>query len=270
MGADTSIQWCDHTFNPWWGCTKVSSGCNNCYAETFARRTGRAKWGDDEPRVVVSDATWHNPVKWDRAAAKAGERRRVFCGSMCDVFEDREDLVNSRVRLFELIHRTPSLDWLLLTKRPEAASVWLEGSLLQGLWPLDNVWLGTSIENQATADDRIPHLLPIMAKMRFLSMEPLLDQVYVQPWLGGIDWVIVGGESGPKARPFDLAWARSIRNQCKYAGVPFFMKQVGAKPGGMNHPLGFPPSFVSWRPADSHGADPAEWPADLRIREFPR
>jgi protein gp37 len=305
MGTETKIQWCDHTFNPWWGCTKVSAGCANCYAETFARRTGRAKWGDDEPRVVVSDATWRNPVKWDKAAAKAGVRRRVFCGSMCDVFEDLPELEATRERLWSLIEVTPNLDWLLLTKRPENWRLcWplvpVLGHVSQNkgdgkTWQkFDNIWLGTSVENQATADKRIPVLLSIPASVRFLSMEPLLGPVDVLPHVGTmrersisvptvlgphitervvmpprIAWVIVGGESGSKARPFDLAWARSIRDQCQAAGVAWFMKQVGAKPGGMNHPLGFPETFASWKPTDSHGADPDEWPEDLRVREFP-
>jgi protein gp37 len=254
VGADTKIEWCHHTF----------------------RGT----------RVVASEAAWREPLKWDRAAAAAGERHRVFCASLADVFEDRLDLRPARARLFEIIRRTPHLDWLLLTKRPgnalkligEAARAsytdeddnppcdwlceWLAGR------PPDNIWLGTSVEDQARADERIPHLLRVPAAVRFLSMEPLLSAVdlplrrcdrcgeHTRDGLacehcgrqslalpGGIHWIIVGGESGPGARPIHPSWARSIRDQCGAAGVPFFMKQMNEK-------------------------DPI--PDDLMIREFPR
>jgi protein gp37 len=288
VGENTTIAWTNHTFNPWRGCTKISAGCAHCYAEAMSFRNPGVLgvWGDNGTRVVAAESMWRQPLKWDREAGKAGERRRVFCASLGDVFEDWVDLVNPRIRLFGLIQSTPNLDWLLLTKRPENVKPWLEGARLQRLWPLSNVWLGVSVEHQAAADERIPILLSIPAQVRFLSMEPLLGPVNLDSIrrqlpdsigvvrggvLGdtdgrmfsprgakgfGIDWVIVGGESGPKARPFDLAWARSIRDQCKSAGVPCFVKQLGENPVGLGLAGAWP---IGW----------TEWPEDLRIREFP-
>jgi protein gp37 len=265
-----------------------------------------ASGGDNGTRVVASEAAWREPLKWDRAAAKAGERHRVFCASLADVFEDRPELVEPRRRLARLIWETPNLDWLLLTKRPEnAADMIYRMWFPDAEWP-KNYWLGTSIEDQATADARIPHLLRAPAAVRFLSMEPLLgpvdlfkvprpDNSYFR-WRGetgaigpkdepddfvygskrGIHWVIVGGESGPGARPFDLASARSIVAQCKAAGVPVFVKQLGAVPIGHDGEISvigakqYPFGNGAWRRlADKKGGDIAEWPADLRVRELP-
>jgi protein gp37 len=234
MGQDSKIEWTDHTFNPWIGCTKVSDGCKFCYAEIdsparISRAAGNELWGPNAGRKVKAESGWREPLAWDRAAAKAGERHRVFSASQSDVFEDRPDLIEPRARLFRLILATPNLDWLLLTKRPEnIGGLWPVGHDLTGPgaaeWP--NIWLGTSVENQAMADQRIPDLLKIPAAVRFLSMEPLIEDLGPID-LTGIDWVIVGGESGPKARPMHPDWARSIRDQCVAAGVPFFFKQWG-------------------------------------------
>jgi len=301
MGKDSSIQWTHHTFNPWWGCEKVSPGCTNCYAAAFDKRVGGMNWGKAAPRRFFGEKHWNNPLIWNAAAAKAGERHRVFCASMADVFEDRPDLVDHRVRLFNLIQATPNLDWLLLTKRPENVVRMLmecryrvEGGIHStlGLVPMTNVWLGTTVENQDQAERRISELLWIPAAVRFLSMEPLLGPVDLTGiGVGGqegltdaltgvrerpgsfrgdgdtIDWVIVGGESGPKARPFDLAWARFIRDQCEVGGVPCFVKQLGARPVEDESLVGVK---AIGRLKDKHGGDWDEWPADLRVREFPK
>lgn len=240
MGETTKIEWCDHTFNPWRGCTKVSAGCANCYAERQSRRVPQVLgiWGDDGTRVIASEAGWKEPVKWNRAAAKAGVRRRVFCGSMCDICEDRHELIEPRIQLKRLIEATPHLDWLLLSKRPEQYSRLFYGP---ECWPR-NVWVGTSVENQATADERIPHLLAVDARVRFLSCEPLLWPVDLRRWLPDtaddrdgclIDWVIIGGESGPKHRPCEIEWIADIVSQCRAAGVAVFVKQDCGPRSGM-------------------------------------
>ncbi len=286
MGETTAISWCDATFNPWEGCTKVSAGCTHCYAEARNKRfADGSNWGVGAPRRRTSPSNWMQPVRWNREAEKAGVRRRVFCASLADVF-DAEVAVAWRLALFDLISRTPSLDWLLLTKRPElikemigAASLlsrnsrdesWLTSTWLER-WdsgtPPSNVWLGTTCENQEMADLRIPELIKAPAAMRFLSCEPLLGPLDLSEWLDedrngfccNIDWVIVGGESGSKARPFNVEWARSIVFQCRDAGRGDprpFVKQLGDNPIGHN-------TFAH------HGADPREWPEDLRVQEFP-
>ena len=205
---------------------------------------GRVQWGPQGQRIRTSAANWKNPVKWNREAKAAGKRARVFCASLADVFEDKPDqpeMDDWRGDLFELITQTPHLDWLILTKRPENVRKAWHWELLG--YP-DNTWIGTSVENQEQANKRIPELLEIPAAVRFLSMEPLLGPVSIEtidgalydggmpfPWQRlknpGIGWVIVGGESGPDARPMHPDWARGIRDQCQAAGVPFFFKQHG-------------------------------------------
>ena len=240
MGSSTAIKWTDSTFNPWWGCTNVSPGCDHCYAETFAKRTGHEVWGKGGARRFFGDKHWAEPLKWNRQAEAEGVRRRVFCASMADVFEVHPELPPWRTRLFELIEATPYLDWQLLTKRPEnvptMAAVWMDD------WPA-HVWIGTTVEDQQRANLRVPRLLRVPAAVRFLSCEPLLGPVSFRwaswvPLVGrtwhldglkGISWVIVGGESGPKYRPLDLDNARTIRDQCADAGVAFFFKQVGGR-----------------------------------------
>lgn len=251
MGEQTAIAWTDHTFNPWWGCTKVSAGCANCYADKFARRTGHDVWGPGKPRRTFPDAHWAEPLKWNKAAEGAGRRERVFCASMADVF-DAEAPAGQLDRLWALIRATPWLDWQLLTKRPERIAGSLPADWGRGY---ANVWLGTSVEDQAAADLRVPQLVTVPARVRFLSCEPLLGPVTLPFGCGcddgtegghaaidptcprhgagpGIDWVIVGGESGPGFRPMDKAWARGIRDQCDEARVAFFYKQDGGlRPG---------------------------------------
>lgn len=269
MGKGTGIKWTDHTFNPWWGCAKVSTGCKACYAESFATgRMGLPIWGQDADRRFFGDNHWQEPVRWNKAAAKSCKRARVFCASMADVFEDRPDLVAPRARLFALIRETQWLDWQLLTKRPEnmialAPSEWCVR------WP-ENVWAGTTTEDQENAYLRIQHILRVPAAVRFLSVEPHVGPVDLRVALHQgeprISWVIQGGESGSKARPFDLAWARSMRDQCRAAGVPYFLKQLGARPQkASGYDL-----LPCERLTDSHGGDEAEWPEDLRgCRAFP-
>jgi len=224
MATRTKINWVDHTFNPWIGCHKVSPACTNCYAWVTAdRRYGFAKWGPNEPRRVTSAANWRKPVAWNREAERVGERRKVFCASWADVFEARDDLDPTRARLWALIAATPWLDWLLLTKRPEnvrRSAPWGE------TWPR-NVWLGTTAENQEYAESRIPHLVEHPAVVRFISVEPMLGPVDLTPWRGLVDWVICGGESGPRARTTDIGWVRALRNQCVDNGISFFLKQWG-------------------------------------------
>jgi protein gp37 len=226
MAKDSSIEWTHHTFNPWWGCVKVSPGCKNCYAETFAHRIGQDIWGARASRRFFGDAHWLEPVKWNSEAVSQGVRRRVFCASMADVFENRAELNKVRHRLWRLIAETPALDWLLLTKRPERVATTVPWG---NLWP-GNVWIGATAENQKWAEKRIPALLGLSATVRFLSCEPLLGPLDISRWLTGVrhlDWVIAGGESGHKARPMNPAWARSLRDQCRSADVPFHFKQWG-------------------------------------------
>jgi protein gp37 len=233
MGVETAISWCDHTFNPWWGCTKVSPACTHCYAETFSRRVGQKVWGVDAPRRFFGPKHWAEPLKWNRDALKAGVRRRVFCASMADVFEDRPDLLDERRRLFDVIDETRGLDWLLLTKRPENIARLMPGFWNGCVWP--NVWLGTTVENQEYADQRIPHLLAVDAVVRFLSVEPMLGPIDLRfPFSDNalmvdrhVDWVIAGGESGAQCRASNPDWLRSLRDQCVNAGVWFHFKQWG-------------------------------------------
>ena len=231
MAKDSAIEWTHHTFNPWWGCTKVSPGCKNCYAETWAKRLGQSLWGVRAPRRQFSDAHWKEPLAWHAAAVRRGERQRVFCASMADVFEDRRDLDASRDRLWALIADTPSIDWLLLTKRPDNAerlAPW------RGSWP-HNVWLGATAENQRWLDRRMRELASTRAQVIFLSCEPLLGPLDFSAWIDRahkgdarmVDWVIAGGESGGKARPMNPEWVRSIRDQCVDAGIRFHFKQYG-------------------------------------------
>jgi len=223
MAKNSSIEWTHHTFNPWWGCTKVSPACDNCYAETWAVRLGERLWGAKAPRRFFSDAHWSEPLRWNSEAKRIGQRRRVFCASMADVFENRRDLDIWRKRLWELIDLTPWLDWLLLTKRINLINRYIPW---KNNWP-PNVWLGTTVECQEWADIRIPILLEFPALVRFISCEPLLGSIDLRPWIKSIQWVIAGGESGLKSRPMNPMWVREIRDQCINQGVPFHFKQWG-------------------------------------------
>lgn len=231
MAKDSAIEWTHHTFNPWWGCVKVSPGCKHCYAETWAKRLGRLLWGPRAPRRQLSDAYWRQPFAWNEEARKGRTRNRVFCASMADVFEGRRDLDHLRARLWPIIEATTHLDWLLLTKRPENVA---QLAPWKDEWP-DNVWLGTTAENQRWADKRLPILARIPARVRFVSCEPLLGPLSLQRWVDGarrgehfpIDWVIAGGESGFHARPMNPEWTESLRDECEAGGVAFHFKQWG-------------------------------------------
>ena len=222
MAENSKIEWTEHTFNPWWGCIRVSPACKNCYAEAMAKMYGHRCWGAKSERRFLSDAHWRQPLKWDKQAEADGVRRRVFCASMADVFEDREELIPWRQRLWALIEATPHLDWLLLTKRPENIAQMGPASGFPA-----NVWLGTTVENQKYADLRIPELSSVPAAVHFLSCEPLLGPLNLSNWLPMLDWVIAGGESGAKARPTDPKWFESLRDQCKKFRVNFLFKQWG-------------------------------------------
>lgn len=355
---NSRIPWTHHTFNGWRGCWKISEGCAGCYAWAGSKRNPAVlgEWGPNGTRVAGTEDYWRKPLRWDAAAAAAGERHRVFALSWGDWLEDwdgpvldvqkrrlwrdaqyrwyPDDLLEGlpplarwvtlddvRFRLLDMIRRTQQLDWLLLTKRIEnfealltrtARSVvgydgldetvawivdWLMGK------PPANVWLGATAENQARANDQLGRLIHVPAAVRFASVEPMLEEVDLTrlrtpgaTWVdclsgrehigrgvfgGGprIHWVICGGESdqgGHKARPFELDWARWLRDQCRECGAAFFMKQMGARPIGevgdllcglgVRGDLGLPFELVF---RDSTGEDPAEWPEDLRVRELP-
>jgi len=245
MGKDSRIEWTHHTFNPWWGCVKVSPACDHCYAESWAKRVGSDVWGPDSERRFFTDAHWKEPLKWNRDATAEGIRRRVFCASMADVFENRPDLVASRERLLDLIDTTPMLDWLLLTKR-----IHLVKKLLpKGRTLPSHVWIGTTVENDEYARKRLKYLLELdTPSVRFVSCEPLLSPLNLEPYLQPnakgtrIDWVIAGGESGHGARPMDPAWPEALQKQCAAADVPFHFKQWGhwAPASNLELPNGYP------------------------------
>lgn len=229
MADETLIAWTDHTFNPWMGCVKVSAGCDNCYAETLTtNRMGLDVWGKDADRQVTSDGYWKKPARWNRQAASDGERRRVFCGSLCDWAEKHPTARETRPRLWRVIRETPWLDWMLLTKRPGRIARCLPDDWGEG-WP--NVWIGTTIESDDVAW-RGDQLRAVPAHIRFVSYEPAIGPLETLS-LKGVHWLIYGGESGPGYRPEGTPddphyWARSIRRRCDEAGTAFFFKQSAA------------------------------------------
>jgi protein gp37 len=233
MAEASKIEWTDATFNPWVGCTKISPGCDNCYAEGWAKRSGMVTWGADRRRTTP--ANWRKPLAWN-AAVPNGERKRVFCASLADVF-DNQVPVEWRNDLWKLIRATPRLDWLLLTKRIGNVYGMLPVDWEDG-WAYPNVWLGISVVNQEEADRDIPKLLAVPAQTRFLSCEPLLGPIsFVGRWVGhtnaamhenwleALDWVIVGGESGGNARPMNPEWAGNLIAQCQAVETAAFFKQ---------------------------------------------
>jgi protein gp37 len=252
MGANSAIEWTHHTFNPWRGCTKVSTGCAHCYAETQSKRNPKVLgiWGDEGTRPIGSESYWRQAIAWNNAAREAGERHRVFCASLGDVFEDRPELVAPRRRLLLLINETPHLDWLLLTKRPENIITHLAEALggdvtraaANFIARRRNIWFGFSGENQAEFNKRWDSMQAVKNLLRpaviFLSAEPLLGPLtlpesFLLPDFSEDDprytarWVIAGGESGGEARPMDPAWARDLRDQCAEAHLAFHFKQWG-------------------------------------------
>jgi protein gp37 len=349
MSATTNIAWCDSTWNPWHGCTKVSAGCANCYAETMSRRNPAVLgvWGPGKPRVRAVPASFNAPLKWNKkpwVCARCGQtfraneshdpcghwtecenhRRRVFSLSLGD-WLDTEVPIEWLADMLDVIRRCPDLDFLLLTKRPESwhsrlsaindllqdqhhgddrfdlrcwVNEWLYEQNINVTGPANdyaNIWLGVTVENQEQAHKRIPELLKIPAKVRFLSVEPLLEPVDLIHWLSDFDsdngihstkpdWCIVGGESGPKARPCAVEWIRSIVQQCVTHNVPCFVKQLGSNTFADRDDLNTNPKTIAYtlHPCDRtrtavfsrwhhpKGGDPAEWPADLRCQEFPK
>lgn len=227
MGAQTAIEWADKTFNPWIGCTQVSPACDNCYAEVLmAQRYGRVAWGAGEDRSRTSPANWEQPLAWDRKAARDGTRPFVFCASLADVFDNEVDPIWRR-DLFALWRATPNLTWLPLTKRIGNVVKMAEAT---GYWP-ENVALGATLPNQDEWDRDAKKLhdaaYRVGALFSYASMEPLLGPVSMRGRVP--DWVIVGGESGPHARPMNLDWARDIKRQTEAAGKVFNFKQVGGR-----------------------------------------
>jgi protein gp37 len=295
----TKIEWTDETWNPTRGCSRVSEGCRNCYAERQAARFSNSKRSDDETvepfhlfaertpagprwtgRVELIESKLTEPLHWKKP-------RRVFVNSMSDLFH--EALSDNAIQeVFAVMALCPHIKFQVLTKRAQRMREWLahphrvnftairaanlasthfdryeQLTRAPYQWPLANVWLGVSVEDQANKD-RIDLLRQTPAAVRFLSIEPLLEDFGMLNPLG-IHWVIVGGESGPQARPCDLAWIRSIRDQCRAASVPLFVKQLGARPGYQRKD--------GWRDIDlkdPKGGNWDEWPRDLRIREFSR
>lgn len=250
MAKNSAIEWTDHTFNPWWGCVRVSEGCVHCYAETFSKRVGKDVWGVDKSRRFFKDKHWNEPLLWNKEAEKNGKPANVFCASMADWLEDRPDLVEPRTRLCRLIEDTPWLNWLLLTKRIENAITLSPISWLNGA--PKNAWFGVTTEDQKSYDKRIDILLELRvhfdASVVWLSVEPQLGPIDLRG--KNPDWIICGGESGAGCRPFDIEWARSLEKQSRNIGAAFFLKQLG----------GFP----------DKRHDINQFPEDLRIREFPK
>ena len=256
MGAVTKIAWCDHTFNPWWGCTQVSPLCGHCYAMMLDLRWfKRAHWGPGAPRREFGEAHWREPLNWNRSALNEGRRHRVFCASMADVFDNEVDQA-VRDRLWRMVRQTPNLDWILLTKRIGNAPDMLPRDWGEG-YP--NVWLLVSVDQAGLGHDT-PKLLAIPAVVHGVSIEPQLAPVRLAEFAGRLQWVINGGESGAGARPFHLEWARSLVAECSNASTPIFMQKLGcnAFEGGKRLRL-----------SDYAGGDCDEWPIDLRIRQFP-
>ena len=222
MSESTIIAWTDHTFNPWMGCQKVSEGCRNCYAETLTKnRMGLDLWGSPKTTTrQVTKSPWQNVLKWNRDAISAGQRRKVFCASLCDVCEDHAVANATRPRLWDLIERCTGLDWQLLTKRPERIEQNLPRNWRDG-W--SHVWLGTSVEDMRVAK-RVDHLRGIPAAVRFISYEPAIGPLNELD-ITGIDWMIYGGESGPGYREENKQWARDMHSKCIASGTAFFHKQ---------------------------------------------
>ncbi|ETX13629.1 hypothetical protein OCH239_09300 [Roseivivax halodurans JCM 10272] len=275
MAENTKIEWAQHTFNPWIGCQKVGPGCDHCYAEVANGGAHAAKWGPHAERVRTRPRNWALPAKWNAAARAAGERHRVFCSSLADVFDTHASVLPEwRADLAELIQATPDLDWLLLTKRIGNADQVLREMFPDGT-PA-NIWVGITVTGQAEADRDIVKLLKLKAdhalSVAYLSMEPLLGAVDLTrvrfagirhatgahyhdvlrgghwspgvgcspsgpndhqavftgaSYLGKLDWVIVGGETGAEARPMHIGWVRALRDQCAAAGTAFLFKQWG-------------------------------------------
>lgn len=288
MGKATAIGWTRSTFNPWIGCTKVGPGCDACYAEALDARMKYGKathWGAGVPRYRTKAGTWNNPHVWNKLAGQEINAVQpfdpeevgwhtpgfwpVFCASLADVF-DNEAPQDWRNDLWRVIEATPNLSWLLVTKRIGNAVHMLPDAWTMGGFP-DNVRILITVCNQEEVDRDVPKLLALPVA-NGISYEPALGPVDWVKWLfprshspWTLQWIIVGGEStqgGRKARPFVHGWARDTVRQCKAAGVPVFVKQMGSN--AVNR------EGVVHRYVDRAGADPSEWSEDLRVQEFPR
>ena len=256
--GDTTISWTDKTHNAWIGCQKVTEAeCGDCYALRYAKRYGMDVWGSLNGSNRHVTKTHDNPRTWNREAAAQGKRIKVFCASLSDVFEPHPQVKEARMRLWTLIEETPFLDWQLLTKRPKFIRNLVPQSWVHQ-WP-SHVWIGISVGTQAAAEKRIPYLLDLSAPVRFLSCEPLVEEITLVQWLlvEKINWIICGGYSGAQERPMQLSWARRVRDECTRYHVAFFMKQLGSV-YARDHRL-----------HNRKGEDIAEFPNDLHIREFP-
>lgn len=271
MGEKTKISWAHSTFNPWHGCTEVGPGCISCYARHWDERlagqgqdAGRTHWGQGVPRRYFDDKHWNAPRVWHRKAVSDGVRRRVFCASMSDVF-DNEVEQHHRERLWNLIRSTPMLDWLLVTKRIGNAAKMLPADWTAAGAGYPNVWLIATTVNQEELERDGPKLLAIPARVHGLSVEPMLGPLRLwgfdpTPERKGLDWVICGGESkqpGHEPRIMFEEWAESLRDQCQSVGIAFHMKQAGAI------------LARQWRCKDPDGKDPSEWPQAFNVQQFP-
>ncbi len=225
MGDTSKIKWTDSTFNPWIGCTNVSPGCDNCYAESMNAYRGWSEWGPRGKRRRTSDSNWRNPIKWDRKASQENRRQRVFCASLADAFDNKAP-EEWRADLFKLIKRTSNLDWQLLTKRPQNIARFLPNDWGEGY---ANVWLGITAEDQARYEQRWPILAAIPSVIRFVSYEPAIGPLNIEVFDNYPDWLISGGESGAgqKTRVMDPMWARAVRDQCLMRKIAFFHTQWG-------------------------------------------
>jgi protein gp37 len=227
MGEQTKIEWVDHTFNPWIGCTRVSAACDNCYAAAMSHRRRWARFENGAPRRRTRDDYWRQPVRWNRKAEASGRRAKVFGPSLGDPF-DAEVSEQWRVDYLRLIEATPWLDYILLTKRPQVAVKFFRDRAVP-----ENLWPGITAETQKMLELRAPAILSIPAKVHVLSAEPLLEPLDLGVLDRRFEWVIAGAESGPRARPSHPDWFRRLRAECQAMDVPFFFKQWGewAPPG---------------------------------------
>ena len=291
MAGDTSIEWTDKVWNPTRGCSRISPGCVNCYAERIAARfSGPGLWAEGfaertkaggrwtgRVEALTADDVLEAPLRWQQPA-------RIFVNSTSDLFHEalpEEDIAH----VFAVMAQAPQHQFQVLTKRADRMHEMLTATSRTGGsedfrclvadvltlgdeklldWPLPNVWLGVSVENQKYADQRVPSLAGTPAAVRFLSCEPLLGPLDLSPYLKLVDWVIVGGESGPGARPFDVAWAKALVDQCRHAGVACFVKQLGAHPM-----MGRGRNRAELELESAKGGDPSEWPTRLQVRQFP-
>ena len=289
MSATSSIEWTDRTWNPVRGCSVVSPGCVNCYAMKQAHRfSGKGKAYEGLTKLTSAGPQWTGKIRLVEEALAEPRRwrkpSRVFVNSMSDLFHESVPF-EFVARVMDVIAATPHHTYQILTKRAERMLEFFGVvATAEGLAPPPNMWLGVSVENQATADERVPLLLHTPAAIRFASCEPLLGPLHLADACYAhmdyesrmtvcdrdlaLDWVIVGGESGSGARRCDLRWVRDLVRDCRSASVPVFVKQLGARPDGWwTNELG--PRMNRHGMRDRKGADPSEWPEDLRLREYP-